>query len=131
MLSAVLVTVCSPRLVGCVGHNDLRVIESDGFHHLTEQTVREYDCGHSVLIREVERACYAVSHFLYSRGSENDDVVIAVTYALCDLVVVRLRRLDAAETGTAAHYVDDDAGQIRTRDIGYTLGFKGNSGRGR
>ena len=55
-----------------------------------------------------------------------------MTGGFCRLIVIGLCGLDAAETGTAALYVDDDAGKVTACYVGNTFAFETYSGgRGR
>ena len=51
-------------------------------------------------------------HFLNGRRSEADKAQVTVTHCTGSLVVVRLCRLDTAQTRTAALYVEDNAGNV-------------------
>ena len=54
----------------------------------------------------------------------------AVAAGLRGLRIVLLGGLDRAEAGAAALNIDDETGDIGAGDIGDTLGFQRNSGRG-
>ena len=123
----VLVTDRRPRLF-----RDLVLFkggEIDRLHHLTECAVRKQHRGHPVNIGKIERGRRQGSHFLHGGRSHHNEPQIAVPYAACSLIIVGLRGLDAAESGTTALYVDDEAGQVASGDVGDALTLQRDSGR--
>ena len=61
---------------------------------------------------------------------EDYQVVVAVAAALGGLKIVGLRGLDGAETGTSAHHVDDEGGELGRGYVGYAFLFETDARRG-
>ena len=51
-------------------------------------------------------------------------MVVAVAAALGGLKIVGLRGLDVAETGTSAHHVDDEGGELGRGYVAYAFLFE-------
>ena len=58
-------------------------------------------------------------------------MIVAVAAALDALEIVALRGLDVAQTGAAAHHVDDDGGNTGACAVGNALLLQGHAGAGR
>ena len=129
MPALVAVTVCCPWLFGSVVVLYLADLECDRLHHLTEQSVRKYHSGHAVLIGFVECSAHEVCHLLNGGRREYKYLEVAVAQRPGSLPVVALGGLNAAESGTSAHYVYDNAWQVGARHVGNALALKGDSRR--
>ena len=122
--------MCDGSRGGVVGGLCLDLREFDRLHHLTEQTVREQHDGHSVLFAELKCTDNEVHDLLHGIRRKDDEAEIAVAEALCCLPVILLGGLNGTETRAAALNIDEETWNIRTCDIGDTLGFQRDSGRG-
>ena len=104
--------------------------ENHLFHHLTDHAVGENVGGSTVFFAHGEGFVAAVAHFLGGIGREDKTAVCTVSSALDNLEVVALFRADVAETGTAAHDVDDDRGQFKRREVADSFLFQADSESG-
>ena len=116
-----------PGLLG-EGGGILHLGQRDRLHDLPQHTVAEDHDGQAVSLRLVERIIHKVDALLHGAGAVHQHLIVAVTAALHRLEIVSLRGLDAAETGTRAHHVDDDAGKLRAADVGDALLLQADAG---
>ena len=119
----------SPRFGRGVGHF-FHFGEGYRLHNLTEQTVAQNADGRAVFVRLVKGIIENVDCLLNGAGSVSQKLVVAVSAALDRLKIVALRSKYSAETGTAAHHVDDDAGQLGARYVGNALLLQAYAGAG-
>ena len=78
------------------------------FHHLSDDTIGKHDDGIAIAESQLETEVDEVGHFLYAVGGKYNRFVVTVTTTAGSLVIVTLRRLDRAQTRSAALYVDDE-----------------------
>ena len=119
----------SPRFCGGVGHF-LHFGEGYRLHNLSEQTVAQNADGSAVFVRLVKRVIEYIHSLLNGRGSIGKQLVVAVAAALYRLEIVALRSKYAAQSGTAAHHVYYNAGQLGAGYVGNALLFKADTGAG-
>lgn len=81
-------------------------------HHLGDDAVGQEKDGHPVLLRLFKGEHHNIDCFLYRGGGVGQQMVVAVSAALDALKIVALRGLDIAQTGAAAHNVENDAGKL-------------------
>ena len=101
------------------------------FHHLPDDAVCQNNGRITVFESEFETQSDKVRHFLYGRGSERDQAVVAMSAAFDGLEIVCLAGLDCPQAGTATHHVHDQTGQFGSCDIRYTFLFQTDTGAGR
>ena len=111
-----------------VGAPGLLRRQDDTLHHLSDDAVGENH--HGIAVSEGYRECkiYEVSHFLYGRRCENDDVIVTVSASPRGLEIVALRGLYGAEAGASSLHVDDNSGHFRSGHIRHTLLHESHSG---
>ncbi len=80
-----------------------RTVEIDRFHHLSDEAVGQDHYRVPVTIGNVESLFKNIDGFLDSFGSEHDEMIVSVSAAAGCLIIIGLRRLDAAESGASAH----------------------------
>ena len=115
----------SPRLViGLFFH----AFKGNRLHHLSHRTVGKNHRGHTVLIRQIKAFDGQARHLLHRRRRENNHMVIPMTAALGRLKIVGLRRLNAAESRTAALHIDNERGQVAARYVRKPFCFQRNTG---
>ena len=124
----VAVAVGSP--VGLVRQCGAWLRKCHRLHHLSQQTVCQNHCRNPVLVRLVKCQHDGIHHLLYGTWCVYQNVKITVTHGVGCLVVIRLRRLDRTQTGTATLYVDNQRRQIGTCHVGNALCLQRNAGRG-
>ena len=124
----VAVTVCSP--VGLVRQRGAGFRKCYRLHHLSQQTVCQNHCRHAVLVSLVECQRHGVHHFLYGTWCIYQNMKITVSHGVGRLIIVRLCRLDRAQTRTATLYVDDQPRQVGTSHVRDSLCLQRNAGRG-
>ncbi len=121
-----------PRALGAdfvVGASRPLGREHHFFHHLPDDSVGENHRRSAVFEGEVEAEGHEVGHFLNGGRGEDDKVVIAVASAFCGLEIVALGGLDCAESGAAAHTVEDERRELGGGKVGYAFLFERNAGR--
>ena len=99
-------------------------------HALSDSTVGEDEDGVAIFEGDIPSVEDEVVHFLHAGGSEGVELIVTVTTALYALEIVALRRLDGAKTGTATHYVNNQAGNFGAGEVGETFLHQRDSGRG-
>ena len=87
-------------------------VEIHRLHHLAQHSIHKNDDRVSVEIGQVKCQVGMFGHFLSGRGTQDDDMIIAVPPAFGHLPVIRLRRGDPAQTGARPGDVHDDAGEL-------------------
>ena len=92
--------------------------ELERLHHLPDKTVGQHDCRVAVFVREIEGQHGKVGHLLYRGRRQHDIAVVAVAAAFHHGEIVALFRPDVAEARSAAHYIDDHAGQFGAGEVG-------------
>ena len=102
----------------------------DGLHHLANQAVHNHHDGVAVLVGNVKCLLDEVHRLLHIGGGEDQRPVIAVAAAAGGLIVIALAGLNGAQARTAAHAVDDDAGQLGAGDVCNALLFQADAGGG-
>ena len=120
------VTYQSPCFFGQVGSGN--VVEFNGFHHLTNQTVSQNDNGQKILVSDIECFHNHVNSFLYGCGSQNYVVVVAVCATLYCHVIVSLTGLNGTKARATTHHVDDNCGQTCVTDVTDTFLLQCNTG---
>ena len=80
----------------------------NGLHHLAEHAVCEDDDRIAVLFCDVEALIDEIRALLNAGRCKYGDFDVTVVSAACDLQVICLAGLDAADAGAAAGYVQDD-----------------------
>ena len=103
----------------------------DRLHHLGDDAVEQEQNGDAVLLGLLIGEHHRVHDLLDGGGRVGQQVVVAVAAALGGLEIVALGGLDVAEAGTAAHDVQDHAGQLSAGDVGDALLLQGDAGAGR
>ena len=76
-------------------------------HHLAQHTVGQNHGGHPPAVRGVKSVGDQVHHLLDRRGREHQNLEVPVARGFGGLPVVRLRGLNAAQSGPAPLHVDD------------------------
>ena len=109
---------------------DFARFKADGFHHLSHRAVRKDHRRHAVFFGKVERFEGEIYHFLNRVGRQHQKMEIAVTRTTRRVEIIRLRRLDTAETRTAALNVDDQCRKITAGKIRKTFALQRDSGGG-
>ena len=102
----------------------------DRLHHLGDDAVSQEQHGHAVLLRLLKGEHHDVDGLLHGGGSVGQQVVVAVAAALDALEIVALGGLDVAETGAAAHDVQDHARETGAGAVGNALLLQRNAGAG-
>jgi hypothetical protein len=97
--------------------------------HLAEVAVREHHNGVAVLHRELEGDEGEVEHLLWSGGSEDDGVRVAMAQPAAGELDVALLRPDVAEPRPAPHHVHHDAGNLGSDHVGKALEHQAEAGR--
>ena len=100
------------------GSDDLAILEVQRLHHLADESVGQDDGGIAVVVGQFEGEDGEVGHLLHRGRSQHEVAIVAMASALDHGEVVALLGSDVAQAGTAAHHVDDDAGQFGARKIG-------------
>ena len=122
-------TGCCPVLCGKLA-GFLLLVELNGFHDLTDDTVGKNHNGSAVDVCKVECILHEINGFLNGSGSENDGMVIAVSAAAGCLEIVALGGLNGTQSGAAANHVNNNTGKLCACKIGHALLLKADSGAG-
>ena len=95
---------------GLLRRLDLAHLDLERLHHLADITVGQDECRIAIVVGKIEGQHGEVEHLLHRSRRQHDVAVAAMAAALDDAEVVALLRSDVAQAGTAAHHVDDHAG---------------------
>ena len=79
------------------------------FHHLSDDTVGKDDSRVAVFESEFEAQAHEVCHFLDGGRGKGYEAIVAMTAAFYCLEIVGLTWLNGSESGTATHYVYNEA----------------------
>ena len=106
------------------------IFEIQRLHHLANEAVRQHHRRIAVLVGQIEGQHGELGHLLHGSRRHDEVAVIAMAPAFDHREVIALLGRDVSQAGSAAHHVDDDAGQLRTGKVGDALLHKAEAGTG-
>ena len=99
------------------GAHDVAQLDFERLHHLADIAVGHDDDRIAIAVGQLEGQHGEVEHLLHRCRRQHQVAIAAVAAALHHAEVVALLGSDVAQARSAAHHVDDDAGQLRARHV--------------
>ena len=127
---AVFATYCSPRITLCnffIADALLLRLQFHFFHHLSDDTIGQHDYWSAIAEREFKTKVYEICHFLHTVGRKDNEFVVTITSTASSLIVVTLRRLNGAKSGTTTLNINDEARHFCTSHITNALLHQSNT----
>ena len=86
-------------------------------HHLAKGAVGKDHCGIAVLVCKAKSLKHKIRHFLHRGRGENKKTIISMAPSFRCLKIIPLRRLNGAESRSAALHIDDETWNFSRRHI--------------